>query len=494
MNTKIELEKQKNDPNLFNKELSQRIEQIKDLKTQNFYKRLVHHYYFNKHVKAKAIDSILFGDSLFLKPEHPPLIGPGIVSTSKPLRFVLPQTRVKKILNHFAQHNSNFCIRFIHNTDFHKNPNLNSTNKQKNEPSQKQTHKENKNVGLIQAIINGSKFVIKTDRTIQVDLGLFDTDQNEITFQAINKLEETIVVFQHMKQPDLAYIANSISKKNTISKQNMIKQLKTIILSIKTKQVTIEYKKEMEKEKKKENQIENENANENENETEKKKEKENENQKEKQGLIISFKCPLSGKPISIPSRGRKCQHLQCFDLEEFLIHSEKRNGLVCPCCNQPISDTDLIVDGYLQDILKKNENKIIVSPKIKIFSDGKYEIIETPQTRNPSRIKNVKELEKEKIAFNVVQNEKVLEKNKNQNKSSTSLFVFKDIFSQRKRKGERLHSSKNSISFLESNSGKNRRTSFQSAPSKNDPHKSNICNYQFGRSKLSASFARNKRK
>ncbi|KAJ3424380.1 zinc finger miz domain-containing protein [Anaeramoeba flamelloides] len=456
---------QNHETNQLNKKLSFEIAQIKDPQTQILYKKLVNHYYLNKNVKAKAIHSILFGDSLFLKPEHPPLIGPGIVSSSKPLRFVLPQARVKKILDHFAQHNSNFCIRFISNADFQKDSNTDSlylTIKKQQQQQQKQTRIRNE--GFVCVTINGSKFILKTDRAFQVDLGLFDTEQNEITFQAIHKLEETIVVFQHMKHPDTTYIANSISKKNTISKQNMIKQLKSIFLpNKKQSQIKSQTQQNIEQNIEKENQNESQ-----------RKEKE----KEKQSLIISLQCSLSGKTISIPSRGRKCQHLQCFDLEEFLINSEERNNLVCPCCNQPISYSDLIVDGLLQDILKKE--KILTTQKIRIFSDGKWETVSPPQKKvldfkkqtNQEIKKEEGEKEKEKEE-NVKGNQKEKEKENEKGKEQVNLTQFSllDIISQRKRKGV---VSKNSISSLDSNLGKFRRRTFEPSSLQNSHHQLNI--------------------
>ncbi|KAJ3426798.1 zinc finger miz domain-containing protein [Anaeramoeba flamelloides] len=451
---------QSQNQNQKNKKLSLKIEQIKDPQTQILYKKLVNHYYLNKNVKAKAIHSILFGDSLFLKPEHPPLIGPGIVSTSKPLRFVLPQARVKKILDHFAQHNSNFCIRFISNTNFQQAPitnSLNLTNKKQQQQQQQQKQTKIRNDGFICVTINGSKFVIKTDRTIQVDLGLFDTEQNEITFQAINKLEETIVVFQHMEQPDPSSIANSITKKNTISKQNMIKQLKLIFLPNKKQSQS-----------KSQTRLENNNEKENPNQNQK---KENENKNEKQSLVISPKCSLSGKTISIPSRGRKCQHLQCFDLEEFLIRSEKGNDLTCPCCNQPISYSDLIVDGLLKDILKNEKTQ--TTEKIRIFLDGKWETISSTNKKELDFKKQTsKEIEvKERKGDGNGDGGKVKvnqkEKEKGNEQIDLTQFSLFDIISQRKRKGV---VSKNSILPLDSNLGKFRRRTFKSSSLQNSHH------------------------
>jgi MIZ/SP-RING zinc finger len=46
---------------------------------------------------------------------------------------------------------------------------------------------------------------------------------------------------------------------------------------------------------------------------------------------LSLRCPLGLVPITVPGRGARCTHLQCFDLTTFLSFNEK-NRCVRACC------------------------------------------------------------------------------------------------------------------------------------------------------------------
>ena len=51
---------------------------------------------------------------------------------------------------------------------------------------------------------------------------------------------------------------------------------------------------------------------------------------------FSTTCPLSLCKIKVPSRGINCSHLQCFDLETFLVFNKRKNPnrWICPVCNK----------------------------------------------------------------------------------------------------------------------------------------------------------------
>uniref|UniRef100_A0A8K9X461 Protein inhibitor of activated STAT, 4b n=1 Tax=Oncorhynchus mykiss TaxID=8022 RepID=A0A8K9X461_ONCMY len=52
------------------------------------------------------------------------------------------------------------------------------------------------------------------------------------------------------------------------------------------------------------------------------------------GLQVSLICPLGKMRLSVPCRGRKCGHLQCFDGTLYLQMNEKRPTWTCPVCHK----------------------------------------------------------------------------------------------------------------------------------------------------------------
>ncbi|KAJ3443996.1 hypothetical protein M0812_09845 [Anaeramoeba flamelloides] len=81
------------------------------------YRHLKSYYHDNKKVNYRAITKILFGESLFLRPQYPPLIGPGIVSDQKSLQFIVPNKRVEQIKNESTSPLSRFVLRFLNNEE-----------------------------------------------------------------------------------------------------------------------------------------------------------------------------------------------------------------------------------------------------------------------------------------------------------------------------------------------------------------------------------------
>jgi hypothetical protein len=83
-------------------------------------------------------------------------------------------------------------------------------------------------------------------------------------------------------------------------------------------------------------------------------------------ISISWRDPLSRRPIAVPVRGKRCTHVQPFDLDSFLQAAERTSRVVeqlpssagvpstevvhrCPVCAQHVKIEDLYVDKYLRD-------------------------------------------------------------------------------------------------------------------------------------------------
>ena len=62
----------------------------------------------------------------------------------------------------------------------------------------------------------------------------------------------------------------------------------------------------------------------------------NEDAIEQTAITVSLKCPITQQAIRLPARGRDCKHIQCFDLENFLIMNSRKASWSCPVCKYVI--------------------------------------------------------------------------------------------------------------------------------------------------------------
>ncbi|CAF0786367.1 unnamed protein product [Adineta ricciae] len=67
-------------------------------------------------------------------------------------------------------------------------------------------------------------------------------------------------------------------------------------------------------------------------------------------------CPIDQKRLKKPVRATTCQHLQCFDLTNYISLNEKSNKWMCPVCNKPALYEDLQIDCYMDSILQSIQN------------------------------------------------------------------------------------------------------------------------------------------
>ncbi|XP_046626527.1 zinc finger MIZ domain-containing protein 2-like isoform X1 [Neodiprion virginianus] len=67
---------------------------------------------------------------------------------------------------------------------------------------------------------------------------------------------------------------------------------------------------------------------------------------------LPLKCPLSLTRITIPARGCNCEHIQCFDLQYYVMLNYKVKSWKCPICNKNVGLKDLSVDEYIFEILE----------------------------------------------------------------------------------------------------------------------------------------------
>ncbi|CAJ0578312.1 unnamed protein product, partial [Mesorhabditis spiculigera] len=89
-------------------------------------------------------------------------------------------------------------------------------------------------------------------------------------------------------------------------------------------------------------------------------------------MKASIKCPLTRTRLRTPVRCRDCDHLQCFDLENYIQMNEKKPTWKCPVCPRLAPFSRLIVDGYFVDVLKETRNEV---EEVELLSDGGWKVL-----------------------------------------------------------------------------------------------------------------------
>ncbi|KAJ9582188.1 hypothetical protein L9F63_003475, partial [Diploptera punctata] len=82
---------------------------------------------------------------------------------------------------------------------------------------------------------------------------------------------------------------------------------------------------------------------------------------------LSLICPVGKARMNIPCCSRECSHVQCFDGYFYLKMNEKKPMWTCPICDKLALFEDLIIDGYIQNVLSsqklpKDVNEIQLEP------------------------------------------------------------------------------------------------------------------------------------
>ncbi|CAE7249417.1 pli1, partial [Symbiodinium microadriaticum] len=74
---------------------------------------------------------------------------------------------------------------------------------------------------------------------------------------------------------------------------------------------------------------------------------------------LSLLCPISLERLERPVRGRRCRHMRCFGLSAYCRSNHGmdafNNRWTCPVCTERLRPADLVVDGYVEQILAETE-------------------------------------------------------------------------------------------------------------------------------------------
>lgn len=94
-------------------------------------------------------------------------------------------------------------------------------------------------------------------------------------------------------------------------------------------------------------------------------------------MKVSLRCPLALTRIITPVKGRRCQHVQCFDLFTFLDYSRRSSKFDCPVCNKNTAfPHQLVVSPYIEYALEKYRD----CDEVEIFQDGTMVAVERKQS------------------------------------------------------------------------------------------------------------------
>lgn len=88
---------------------------------------------------------------------------------------------------------------------------------------------------------------------------------------------------------------------------------------------------------------------------------------------VSVKCPISLGYIKTAVRGSACTHVQCYDLETFLVIFGK--NAQCPECGKPV--TSFLVDDFITQLSRQAEEKGTYT--VYVYKDGHYTFLSTEE-------------------------------------------------------------------------------------------------------------------
>lgn len=85
-------------------------------------------------------------------------------------------------------------------------------------------------------------------------------------------------------------------------------------------------------------------------------------------LKVALVCPLMKCRMQLPARARNCKHVQCFDLQPYLLMNEKKPSWQCPVCDGHAPYEALIIDGLFKSIIEK----VTDVDEIEFTADGEW--------------------------------------------------------------------------------------------------------------------------
>jgi len=93
-------------------------------------------------------------------------------------------------------------------------------------------------------------------------------------------------------------------------------------------------------------------------------------------LKILLLCPITRKKIMTPIRSQDCDHIQCFDLDNYLQSNLTKSTWECPICNKKAPYHSLVFDIYIGEIIQKVDDNVT---GVELMTDGSWKVAEEEQ-------------------------------------------------------------------------------------------------------------------
>merc|ERR1719284_292939 len=93
---------------------------------------------------------------------------------------------------------------------------------------------------------------------------------------------------------------------------------------------------------------------------------------------LRLRCPITLERFaSAPARGESCRHLQCFDLEAYLVANYRtrafNNRWRCPLCDTELRPQDLRIDAFVESVLRSTQE---ADEEVLLDRDGSWRRVE----------------------------------------------------------------------------------------------------------------------
>jgi hypothetical protein len=111
-------------------------------------------------------------------------------------------------------------------------------------------------------------------------------------------------------------------------------------------------------------------------------------------ITVNLLDPFTARIFDNPARGSVCRHLECFDLDTFIMTRASKSGKGpmecdwrCPICREDARPQSLVIDGYLASVRAHLAaiSKLDDAKAISIKSDGSWELKVDQDTQTPEK-------------------------------------------------------------------------------------------------------------
>jgi hypothetical protein len=88
--------------------------------------------------------------------------------------------------------------------------------------------------------------------------------------------------------------------------------------------------------------------------------------KSQQFGTLSVLCPITGKLMKNPGKGKNCQHGQCFDLKPYMKRCTMARNWLCPICHMSATVNDLWYSYSMAECIARARRKVVAE----VFQEG----------------------------------------------------------------------------------------------------------------------------